>query len=59
MDFAQSAGAVGYTNCTSVEGVTPPQTSVWWWGSSNTGALGKTESTLSLVVAPDRALSMG
>ena len=40
----------------------------WWWGSSNAGALGNAEypfiaipprSTLTGMVAPDRALSMG
>ena len=55
--FAQSAVAVDYANCTSVEGYPPPWVSsiwhetIWWWGSSNAGALGNTEN-LFIAIGP-------
>ena len=70
--IAQLAGAVECTDITSAEEQPHQRESliwhkiIWWWGSSNTGALGNGQypfiarrSTLSGVVATYSVLSMG
>ena len=75
IDFTQSAEAVEYTNCFSVEGKTPPNECPGYdtkqsdgevpavlelWGIWSTPSLPSLPSPLwPGVVAPDRALSMG
>ena len=61
--IAQSAEAVEYTDCTFAEGPDPTPTSVliwhltiWWWGSSNNGALGNTEYPF-VAIAPRSTLA--
>ena len=61
--LAQSAGAIEYTDCFSAEGQDPLQRvswvwhkTIWWWGSSNVGALGNAEFP-GIIIAPRSTLA--
>ena len=60
--IAQSAVAVEYTDRTSAEGQKPQRVpclwheTIWWWGSSNVGALGNAEYPF-IAIAPRSTLA--
>ena len=60
--MSQLAGTVEYTDCISVEGYDSPRVSwiwhkaIWWWGSSNAGALGNAEYPF-IAIAPKSTLA--
>ena len=61
--IAQLAGAIEYTDCHAVEGGKPPPNvsyiwpkAIWWWSSSDAGALGNVENPF-ITIAPRSTIS--